>query len=54
MPMTASLLARAQSLVEKTAAAVLWKYTDDDGKEFYLPEKKTGTMKSLTRARASL
>lgn len=42
-----ALLARATSLVERTAAsAVLWKYTDEDGNEFFLPEKKTGTLKS--------
>jgi len=39
-------LVRARDLAWKVAAVVLWKYTDDDGKEFYLPEKKTGTMKS--------
>lgn len=41
-----ALLAQASSLVEKTAAAVLFKYTDDDGNEFYLPEKKTSPLKS--------
>lgn len=44
----ASLVAKTaeQSTTVKTAAPVLWKYTDDEGKEFYLPEKKTGTLKS--------
>ena len=50
MPTTSAtkqtLLERANSLVEKTAAAVLFKYTDEDGKEFYLPEKQVGTLKS--------
>lgn len=42
-----TLLSRASNLVEKTAAAaVLWKYTDEEGGEFYLPEKKTGPLKS--------
>jgi len=42
-----ALLDRAASLVGKTSAAsVLWKYTDEEGGEFYLPEKKTGPMKS--------
>jgi len=41
-----ALLARAASLVEKTAAPMLWKYTDEDGKDFYLTEKRTGTVKS--------
>ena len=46
-PTKQALLDRAASLVWKTsAAAVLWKYTDDEGKEFYLPEKKMGTLKS--------
>lgn len=50
MPLTPSqqrLLDRATSLTVKTAAsAMLFKYVDDEGKEFYLPERKMGTMKS--------
>lgn len=30
----------------KEAAGVLWQYTDEEGNEFYLPEKKTGTIRS--------
>jgi hypothetical protein len=41
-----ALLSRAASLIEKTAAPILWKYTDEDGKDFYLSEKRTGTVKS--------
>jgi hypothetical protein len=42
-----ALLTRAASLVGKTSgASVLWKYVDDEGGEFYLPEKKIGPMKS--------
>jgi hypothetical protein len=29
-----------------TAALVLWQYTDEDGKDFYLAEKKLGSIKS--------
>jgi hypothetical protein len=28
------------------AASVLWGYTDEEGKSFYLPEKKVGTLRS--------
>lgn len=41
-----ALLARAASIQSKIAATVLWKYTDEDGKDFYLSEKKVGTLKS--------
>jgi hypothetical protein len=41
-----ALLARVTSLVERTSATILWKYTDEDGKDFYLSEKKVGTLKS--------
>ena len=41
-----ALLARAASIIERTSATVLWKYTDEDGKDFYLSEKKVGTLKS--------
>jgi hypothetical protein len=41
-----ALLARAASIQSKIAATVLWKYTDEDGKDFYLSDKKVGTLKS--------
>jgi hypothetical protein len=41
-----ALLARAASIQSKISATVLWKYTDEDGKDFYLSEKKVGTLKS--------
>ena len=41
-----ALLARAASIQSKIAATVLWKYTDEEGKDFYLSEKKVGTLKS--------
>jgi hypothetical protein len=57
-PRQASLVAKASELAEKTAAKqqagdkkrsqggpLLWKYTDPEGKDFYLEEKKT-TVKS--------
>lgn len=38
---------RIAKLVQVTAAAaILWKYVDEDGKDFYLAEKKTGTVRS--------
>lgn len=30
----------------KEAAGVLWQYADEEGNEFYLPEKRTGTIRS--------
>jgi hypothetical protein len=52
-PRQAEILGAATDLMEKTAAkgdkpggaAVLWKYTDPDGMDFYLEEKRT-TIKS--------
>lgn len=54
-PRQASLLAQVTELTEKTAAKrqsekkpgppILWKYTDPDGNNFYLEEKKV-TIKS--------
>lgn len=57
-PRQASLLEKASTLVEKTSgkqptaekkqsqgSPLLWKYTDPEGKDFYLEEKKT-TVKS--------
>lgn len=41
-----ALLARSASIQGRIAATVLWKYTDEDGKDFYLSEKKVGTLKS--------
>jgi len=41
-----ALLDRAASLIVKTAAPVLWKYVDEDGKDFYLTERRTGTIRS--------
>ena len=48
MPLDAQqrLLDRASSILEKTAAAILWKYVDPDGKNFYLSERVTGAIKS--------
>ena len=40
------ILARADGLLHKTAASALYKYTDGEGGDFYLQEKKTGTLKS--------
>lgn len=40
------LLNRVGSLVEKTAAAVLWKYVDQEGTVFYLSERHLGTVRS--------
>lgn len=37
---------KAEGGPQKVKAGTLWKYTDDEGGEFYLPEKKMGTMKS--------
>lgn len=50
-PRQANLVNQAESILAKTAAKksgapVLWKYTDPDGKDFYLTEKQTGTIKS--------
>lgn len=52
-PKQASLLNQAQNLNDKlaatrTAATVLWKYVDEDGKEYYLPEKLTRTRSPYT------
>ena len=41
-----ALLARAAFIQSKIAATVLWKYTDEEGKDFYLSEKKVGTLRS--------
>ncbi len=41
-----TLLARAASIQDRISAVVLWKYTDEDGEDFYLSEKKVGTLKS--------
>lgn len=40
------LLDQVNQLVAKTAASSLYKYVDDEGNEFYLPERKTGPLKS--------
>lgn len=40
------ILTKADRLLCRTAAGVLFKYTDDEGNSFFLPEKKTGTLKS--------
>ena len=40
------LLNRAASLVEKTSAAILWKYVDPDGEVFYLEERRMSTTRS--------
>lgn len=40
------LLSRVASLMDRTSAAILWKYTDEEGKDFYLTEKRTGTVRS--------
>lgn len=41
-----ALLTRAASVLERTAATVLWKYVDEDGKDFFLAEKRTTTVRS--------
>jgi hypothetical protein len=40
------LLNRVGSLVDKIAAAVLWKYVDPEGTVFYLSERHLGTVRS--------
>lgn len=40
------LLSRVGSLIEKTAAAVLWKYVDPDGDTFYMEERRLSTTRS--------
>ena len=40
-PLQSRLLQEALQLKVAAAAPVLWKYTDPEGKEFYLTEKKT-------------
>jgi len=42
----ASLLTRAASISMKVAAPILWKYVGEDGKGFYLTEKRVGTLRS--------
>lgn len=42
---------RADALVTRTAsvltaAGILWKYTDEEGQEFYLADKRMGTIRS--------
>ena len=41
-----TLLARVAFIQDRISATVLWKYTDEDGKDFYLSEKRVGTLKS--------
>lgn len=40
------LLNRVGSLIEKTAAAILWKYVDPDGDTFYMEERRLSTTRS--------
>lgn len=40
-PIQAKLLAETKQLLEKTAAAVLWKYSDPEGQDFYLSNRQT-------------
>jgi hypothetical protein len=40
------LLTRVGSILEKTAAAILWKYSDPEGAVFYLEERRLGTIRS--------
>jgi hypothetical protein len=40
------LLNRVGSIVEKIAAAILWKYVDTEGTVFYLSERVTNTIRS--------
>ena len=40
------LLNRVGSLIEKTAAAILWKYVDPDGDVFYMEERRLSTTRS--------
>lgn len=44
-----NLVGKAERVVaafQKESMGMLWLYTDEEGKEFYLPEKKTGTIRS--------
>jgi hypothetical protein len=40
------LLTRVGSVIERTAAAILWKYVDPDGDTFYLEERRLSTTRS--------
>lgn len=40
------LLNRAASVIEKTAAAILWKYVDPDGDTFYMEDRRLSTTRS--------
>jgi carbonic anhydrase/acetyltransferase-like protein (isoleucine patch superfamily) len=40
------LLNRVGSIIEKTAAAILWKYVDPDGGVFYMEERRLSTTRS--------
>jgi len=40
------LLNRAASIIEKTAAAILWKYVDPEGDIFYMEERRLSTTRS--------
>ena len=46
------LLNRVGSIVEKIAAAILWKYVDTEGTVFYLSERITSTIRSPFTGRA--
>ena len=40
------LLTRVGSIIERTAAAILWKYVDPDGGVFYMEERRLSTTRS--------
>jgi hypothetical protein len=37
---------RANNLLQRVAASILWMYTDEDGKDFYLSSRRRGTIRS--------
>lgn len=41
-----NLVTRTASALEKNAAGILWKYTDEEGNDFFLAEKRVGTIRS--------
>lgn len=40
------LATKLVELADRLAATNLWKYTDEEGNDFFLKEKKTGTIRS--------
>ncbi len=41
-----ALQERANNLLQRVAASILWMYTDEDGKDFYLSTRRRGTIRS--------